>query len=176
MTKIDMTKIHSTDAIALLEQFHVDARVYEELEKDGSIFLIEIENQELFFSLIWHEIEASRLLTPPGKSRTLEDVGGRFSENGHTFSQLATNFGKLPTEHNPNWFSGLEEMDNNFDYDKFGYIILTSATSEESKQSPKGSFYIYDGSHKSLVLAKKLKNGEIAFRPIKCFLLLPRRN
>ena len=33
-----------------------------------------------FLSLIWHEIDASRLLTPKNKSRTVQDVAQRMEE------------------------------------------------------------------------------------------------
>lgn len=154
---------------------HVGSRVLDEIKNIGSIFQFEIEDEETFLSLIWHEIDASRLFTPQGESRTLKDVAQRFIDNKISYSKLATNFGLPSDQHNPNWFSNCQKINDNFDYEEFGFIVLTPPTNEEVKQSSNGTFYIFDGSHKSFILATKLLKGELTFKSLNCFLLLPRR-
>jgi hypothetical protein len=53
--------------------------------------------------------------------------------------------------------------------------VAVAANDEERTQSPFGSFYVYDGAHKSLALARHLRVGEATYRPVECLLLVPRR-
>ena len=56
-----------------------------------------------------------------------------------------------------------------------GFISVVPANDKEREQTPSGSFYIYDGMHKSLVLAVKLLQKEIDYQKIELLYLLPRR-
>jgi len=67
-------------------------------------------------------------------------------------------------------------MDKAFDFGKFGLVVLTVLTESEQRESPAGTYYIYDGVHKTIVLAEKLLRGEIKFKPIRVLLLTPRRS
>ena len=126
-----------------------------------------------FLSLIWHEIDASRLLTPWKKSRMIQDVAGRVVTEKHTFQLLSTNLGLTCDLHDPIWFRPCYKIDSEFDYDRFGIIWLVLANKGERDQSPPGTYYIYDGCHRSLVLGKRLLEGE-EYHSVKAILICPR--
>jgi len=153
----------------------VDKRLLDEIKK-GDLYLIPLEDEHSFFSLIWHAIDDSRILTPQGQSRTLHDVTQRLIDNNYNFTALSSDLGLNSKQHNPKWFDKCKKINDNFDIDKFGWIAVTPATEDELRSSPKGTFYIYDGTHKSLVLAKRLLDKNIYFTPLECLLLIPRRN
>lgn len=153
---------------------HVDGRLIDEVKALKMVFfLIILEDKESFLSLIWHEIDASRLLTPGG-SRTLRDIAQRMMDQSLTFEVLAKGPGLPDSQHDPGWFKKCVNIDTRFDYDRFGWIIVVPATSHERDQSPYGTFYIYDGCHKALVLSKRLLCNEIRFQPVEALLLVPR--
>jgi len=156
--------------------YNVDERLISEVEKPGSLYLLNIEDKDTFYSLIWHEIDATRILTPANRPRTLYDIANRIAENKYTFTQLAQNMGQQNSEHCPKWFKNCVLINAQFDFSKFGWITLVLANDQERRQSPEGTFYIYDGAHKTLVLAKKLLLGEIRYQPIEALLLVPRRS
>lgn len=175
-----MKKIDQKDAIKKLKDhqangFHVDSRLLEEVKKDGDYFLIHLINKESFFSLIWQEIDYSRLLTPPGKPRCLFDVGNRFIKCDYSFEQLSEPMQLSANQHNHQWFKNCISINSDFDYKKFGLITIVPAKDCERTQSPKGTFYIYDGIHKSLVLAVKILRKEIDYQEIEALLMIPRR-
>src|SRR5688572_2944354 len=84
--------------------FHVDSRLLEQVKNDGSIYLLRLADERSFLSLIWQEINATRLLTPSGGSRTLFDVATRFIKNGYTFGGLSKDMGIARDQHQPEWF------------------------------------------------------------------------
>jgi hypothetical protein len=175
-----MEEIPRSTAIAHLREherrgFHVDTRVLDQVGAPGDLYLWRIESSNAFLSLIWQARDGSRLFTPSGQSRTLHDVGRRVLETGLTFSQLASNLDLPPTLHNPSWFTPCERIDNAFDYAAFGYVIVTSALPEELNESPTGSWYIYDGAHKTLVLAERLLAKQQEFVSLQALVLTPRR-
>ena len=67
------------------------------------------------------------------------------------------------------------DIDRAFDYDKVGFVALTTLNEPEPRESPVGSYYLYDGVHKSIVLAKRLLRGETRYEPVQVLLLTPRR-
>jgi hypothetical protein len=79
-----------------------------------------------------------------------------------------------PSVHNPGWFERCIEMDAAFEYERFGRVAVVLPTDSERRQSLFGSFYIYDGVHRTLVLAKRLLSGQIHFRPLIALMLVPR--
>jgi hypothetical protein len=101
--------------------------------------------------------------------------GGRLRQRGHTFEALAGDLGLPREEHNPEFFKPCVEIDSCFDWRRFGWVAVVAANDEDRRQSPLGSFYVFDGAHKSLVLAKRLLAGETAYRPVEALLLVPRR-
>ena len=66
-------------------------------------------------------------------------------------------------------------IDDRFDYSNVGCISLTPLNETESRETPSGTYYIYDGVHKSIVIAKKLLRRELGYRPLGALLLVPRR-
>jgi hypothetical protein len=154
---------------------HVDGRLIDEVKALKMVFfLLILEDKESFLSLIWHKIDASRLLTLPNSSRTLRDIAQRMIDQSLTFEVLATDLGLPSSQHDPGWFKKCVDIDAEFDYDRFGWIIVVPATDHEHNQSPYGTFYIRDGCHKTLVLSKRLLCNETRFQPIESLLLVPR--
>jgi hypothetical protein len=154
--------------------FHVDSRLIKELNH-GDIFSLVLDDADSFFSLIWQEIDASRLLTPQRQARTLKDVASRFVGGKYSFEDLAK-CQELPTQqHQSAWFEKCLPISKNFSYDKFGFITVVPANDSEQRQSPTGTFYIFDGAHKTLVLSVLLITNQIRYKPIQAVLLIPRR-
>lgn len=129
-----------------------------------------------FLSLIWHEIDASRLLTPKNESRAVRDVAERMIERRYTFQSLSRNQGLPLNQHDPEWFHKCWVIDRDFDFDKFRPIWLVIANDDEKSKAPASAkFYIYDGCHRSLVLGKRLLTGESKYeQQVKVILISPR--
>lgn len=155
--------------------FHIDSRLMKEVNNEGSFYIIDLEDEESFYSLIWQESDPARLLTPAGKSRRLKDVATRFIQNKYSFEQLSQSLGLPVDQHDPKWFKKCIPINAGFKYENFGLLAIVPANDGERKQCPNGSFYIYDGIHKSLVLSVKLFRKEIEYEKIEALLLLPRR-
>ncbi len=153
---------------------HVDPRLLAELSRPGDLFLITLDDVDSFLSLIWQESDPARLLTPRTEPRTLRDVVERLRKLGHSLERLRADLGLPRTEHHPEWFEPCARIDAAFDYERFGRLAVVPATDGERAQSLRGSFYVFDGMHKSLVLAKRLLADEVEFRPIEALLLVPR--
>jgi hypothetical protein len=153
---------------------HINKRLFKAVDKSKALFRITLKDSATFLSLILQEIDSSRLLTPKKESRILCDVINRMCENSWTFEKLSSNLGLPKQQHDPKWFRKCFEIDENFDFERFGWITIVSAKDSEQTQSPKGSFYIYDGTHKSLVLSKRLLQKETEFQPIEALYILPR--
>ena len=155
---------------------HVDSRLLKEIERPGQLYLVRLEDEATFFSLIWQESDPARLLTPNDQSRTLHDVANRLIHSGYTFESLTKSLGLPLNQHHPEWFERCVPIDGAFDFNQFGWIAVEAANDGERKQSPCGSFYIFDGMHKTLVLAKRLMKKETVFQPIDALYLIPRRD
>ena len=153
---------------------HVNEHLFKAVDSSNALFLISLEDKATFLSLIWQTINQSRLLTPNYESRILYDVTKRMLENSWTFKKLSANLGLPKNQHNPEWFRTCFEIDKKFDFERFGWITIVPAKNCEQTESPKGSFYIYDGVHKSLVLSKRLLRNETEFQPIEALYILPR--
>jgi hypothetical protein len=154
---------------------HVDKRLIEQAKKSGtSFFLFTLEDKESFLSLIWHEIDESRLLTPNGSPRSLRDIAQCMINNRYTFENISINLNLPRNQHDPEWFEKCIHIHNQFEYKRFGWITIVPATDHERQQTPHGTFYIYDGCHKALVLGKLLLCNDIEFKSVEVLLLLPR--
>jgi hypothetical protein len=174
-----MREIQKDEVLSKLELMefkgnHIDERLFRAVDKSENMFLITLKDSEYFLSLIWQEIDDSRLLTPKGESRILHDVAKRMLENYWTFEKLSSNLGLTKKQHNPKWFETCIEIDRDFDVDRFGWVTVVPANYNERNQSPKGKFYIYDGTHKTIVLSKRLLKKETEFQPIEALYILPR--
>jgi hypothetical protein len=154
---------------------HVDERLIREVQAPGSLYTVSFEDQATFLSIIWQECDRTRILTPGG-SRTLMDVAGRMVDNSWTFSSLCNHMGFEPAWHDPAAFQKFEAISSSFDLDAFDFIAVTPATDSERQQSPRGTLYIFDGVHRSLVLAHRLMTNQSKYRAIEGLLLTPRRN
>jgi (2Fe-2S) ferredoxin len=155
---------------------HVDTRLQDTIGKPGNQFLLRLEDEESFLSLIWHEIDSARLLTPKGQPRTLGDVADRLLRDHYTFTSLTRSLGLPSHQHYPDWFKRCLQIDGEFDFRHFGWVAVVAANDAERQQSPLGTFYIYDGAHKALVLAKRLLKKETVYQPIEALYLVPRRH
>ena len=146
-----------------------------ELGADNTIlFESELAAEKEFTSLVWHEVDKSRLLTPPSCSRTVSDVVVRLIETGYSFEDLSRDLGLLADQHDPEWFRVCCKIYNNFDYDKFKCqpIWLRRLKLSEKEQSPQGNFYILDGCHRTLVLGKLLREeNKIRYESSKAILI-----
>jgi hypothetical protein len=152
---------------------HVDSRLIASIREAESLYLFCLHDEDSFLSIIWQEINSTRLLTPKGQPRTLKEIGDRLRA-WHGFPHLASALDLPSTEHCPSWFDRCIQIDKAFDYDHFGWISVVHPTDGERNQSPGGSFYIYDGAHRAVVLAKRLIAKESIFQPVTALLIVPR--
>jgi hypothetical protein len=153
---------------------HVDERLTQAVKGSGSLFLFTLEDEASFLSLIWQEIDPTRLLTPRGQPRTLGDVANRMLQNSWTFSSLCNPMGLHPTQHDPGAFRSFEALDADFDISKFDLLAVVPANDSERRQSPHGTFYIFDGVHRSLVLAHRVLSRQVDYHPVEALLITPR--
>jgi hypothetical protein len=174
-----MRRIDSEQARRFLEEHRladnkVDPTLIEAIAHGRELYLLRLEDQVSFLSLVWYQAPAVRLLVPDGEPRTLRDVAQRLIQRGHSFQALCNNSALPSGEFEPGFFKPCLEIDVGFDFRRFGWIAVVAAADEERAQSPLGSFYIYDGLHKSLVLAKRLLAGETTYQPVEALYLVPR--
>jgi hypothetical protein len=154
---------------------NVDSRLYQQIDEPGSLDFWHLASESEFLALIWQARDDSRLLTPPGRPRTLGAVAERMIDQRYTFDRLASDFGLPRSVHNPDWFAPCRDIYNHFDGALFDFVALTPATSAERNENPQSSWYIYDGAHKTLVLAYRLLAREYLYQPVETLLLSPRR-
>jgi hypothetical protein len=152
---------------------HVDERLFGAIRGSQALYKISLSDAESFHSLIWQERAETRLLTPRGQPRTMRDISCRLRHFGG-LTNLASTLDVPQNQHNPEWFRTCVLIDKAFDFSRFGWISIAQPTDGERHQSPAGSFYIYDGVHRTLVLAKRLLTGETDFKPISALLIVPR--
>jgi hypothetical protein len=154
---------------------HIDDRLIREVHAPGEIHLFAIQSQTDFLRLIWQASDSTRLLTPFGAPRTLGHVAARMVNNGWTFSSLCHLIGLPESVHNPRAFEKFKMIDEAFDSGEFGFLGLTPAVPSEQRESPTGTYYLYDGVHRSIVLAYRVLIGKSPYFPVECLLLSPRR-
>ena len=158
-----------------VEQGHrVDSRIYRLLYEQNPVYATVIETQEEFLKLIFHEGCPSRLLTPAEQPRSLEDVVNRMENMNLTFETLTHDLSHDRYYHHPEWFSQCVQINSAFTYDYFSPIFLTDSTDLELFQTPGSPFHIYDGTHRSLVLAWKIIKEGFQYERIRAYLFRPR--
>lgn len=148
--------------------FHVDSRLFREVEKPGDMCVLCLQDTDAFLGLVWQSIDAARPLVPIGEPRSLRDCASRLSAFGWDFKSLV--------EAGHSWFSKCVGIDASFDYSSLGWIAITPCNPSEKRETPGSTYYIYDGVHKSIVLAKKLLKNEVDYQPLEALLLTPRRS
>src|SRR5216684_3250641 len=168
MNKTDAASVRSILEKHQASGLHVDERLWRELDQPGEMFLDFLATREEFLRLVWQSIDATRPLTPVGEPRTLFDCASRLSTFGWEFQRLV--------QAGFEWFRPCVDIDKAFDYGKVGLVALTPLTESEKRETARGNFYIYDGVHKSIVLAKRLLRGETEYEPVQVLLLTPRRS
>jgi hypothetical protein len=167
MTKVDAATVRPILARHEVLGFHVDCRLWSEIDQPGEMFLDILATREEFLRLVWQSSPATRPLTPVGKPRTLLDCARRLAQFGWEFKPLV----QLRFE----WFRSCVDIDKSFDHRNVGLVALTLLIESERCDTPAGSYYIYDGVHKCIVLAKRLLCGETTYNPVQVLLLAPRR-
>jgi hypothetical protein len=167
-----LSRLHDREA----RGHHVDARLIQAVMGPGSLFLLTLDDEQSFLSLIWQEIDPTRLLTPRGLPRTLGDVAGRMVEHAWTFASLSQPMGLPPTQHLPAAFESFERINSEFDFAEFDFVAVMAANDSERRQSPHGTFYIYDGVHRTLVLAHRILTKQSLYQPVEILLITPRRD
>jgi len=150
------------------EGFNVDTRLLREVQGPGQMYVLSLPDTTAFFGLVWQSINDARPLVPLGQPRTLRDCASRLAAFEWRFDKLV--------EAGYPWFRKCVEIDSVFDYSNFSWMALTPCNSSELQETPVGTYYIYDGVHKSIVLAKKLLKSEIKYRPLEALFLTPRRS
>jgi hypothetical protein len=155
---------------------HVDDRMIQAVKVEGSLFLFTLDDEQWFLSLIWQEIDPTRLLTPRGLPRTLADVANRMIEQSWTFASLSRPMGLPSTQHLPAAFESYNKLDSAFDFAEFDFIAVMAANDSERRQSPDGTFYIYDGVHRTLVLAHRILTKQSLYQPVEILFITPRRD
>ncbi len=156
---------------------HVDSRVKRRLAEGCPVVIEVIEDQDRFLQLLYHDNQkVSGFLTPYHQPRTLRDVVRRMNDTKLNFNSIAEVSDKIPPElHRPDWFNKcLDIYTKGLTFEDFGCLFLMDLVDEEQRWSPSAFSSIYDGTHRSLVLAWLLMNKEINFHPIKCFIFRPR--
>jgi hypothetical protein len=155
--------------------FHVDSRLIHSITKSGRSPVVSLElNETEFLDLQFHANDASRLLTPHGESRTLRDCVRRMEQQHWTFMNLISDLGLSTVVHHPSWFNPCQEIYSSFSYDNFFSIFALPLTEDERQYTPTGSYSIYDGTHKSLVLAYKILVEGFIYKPILMYLFSDR--
>lgn len=149
-----MNQMHAIDKTDVLHRllsrrqsgFSVDDRLIKEIHEPGDLFLITLNSQKQFLNLVWQSTSATRPLTPIGSSRTLADCACRLEKFNWSFSELQRN--------GYSWFERCISLDAAFDFAKFDWIALVPMNQHERQENPLGNYYIFDGVHKTIVLAK----------------------
>jgi hypothetical protein len=168
MKKVDAVTVRSILDRHEASGFHVDDRLRGEVYKPGEMFLDTLATREEFLRLVWQSIDDTRPLVPVGAPRTLSDCAQRLLQYGWKFQALLDLGFK--------WFEKCVDIDVGFDYAKVGLVALTPLIEPERRETPAGSYYIYDGVHKSIVLAKRLLQRQTGYESVQVLLLTPRRS
>lgn len=148
--------------------FHVDSRLLQAIFQPGQLSLLTLETEDEFLRLVWQAVDETRPLTPKAQPRSVKDCAFRLRFFGWSFEALVG--------HGFPWFQKCADIDLAFDFGKVGWIAVTPLLAGEQKETPHGSYYIYDGVHKSIVLAKRLLCRELHYCAMEVLLLEPRRH
>jgi len=146
---------------------HFSDRLRTEVDNPGERILVRAPTANEFFMLLWQSDSNTRPLAPEGEPRTVRDCAMRLAGYGWRFQNLVSL---------TDWFQRCAAIDENFDYSMLCWIVITPLITEERRVTPDATFYIFEGVHRSIVLAKRLLMREERYRPIDFLLLCPRRH
>lgn len=163
-------KVHTEDG------HHIDGRVRLLLEAGNPVEQISLTSPEEFLRLQFHANDASRLLTPACKPRTLKDVIDRMIVSNWNFELLTSTLDGFDRScHHPEWFEQCRWIEQTgFSFESFGSIFLMDLVHDEASQSPLANYSLYDGTHRSLVLASRVVQSSALYQPINAFVFRPR--
>ena len=101
--------------------FNIDSRLLKSVLKANKspVSKLVFDTKEEFLLLQFHDNSASRLLTPPGRSRTLADCVEQMVKFGWTFEKLWQGLGLSNDIHNPDWFRPCLKIYDQFSYNNF---------------------------------------------------------
>lgn len=128
-----------------------------------AIYLIKVENEDFFYSLLYNDGPSSKIITPTKEPRCLRDVVQRLDRMNLSFSSLAKQ--AHPGQYDPDFFKTCEHILTHFEPNQFDYLCVMHTTDYEKKYSPAASFYLCDGNHRALVLAYMLYKKRKRFNP-----------
>ena len=152
-----------------------DTRFQEQL-RQGEHFGLHLD-QHSFMSLVWLEGNVNRTLTKD-TDRTLFDAVRNLLAKEWTFELLADQHRRVEGQYEPEWFGGCVGACREIlagELRGLGVLGLTVLNSSECERSPTGSFYIYDGNHRSIAYAYLVETGKVKFESVPAILMTPRR-
>ena len=173
MKKLSTEQVSARFAEREAAGHHVDGRLKRRLNRDTDFYEIVFDDQDSFLSIIWQCISDVQIVAPPGEPRDLRSVANRIVKAGWSFARLASDPPISKGTHDPKWFDICFKIDRDFSYQDFGEIAIRPLNEHEEKSNPRGTFYIHDGNHKTLVLATKLLRQEVDFSPITALYVRP---
>jgi hypothetical protein len=163
---------------------NVDSRIVRYVQNarndNRRLFELVLAAKEDFLSLVWPYFDDGHILTPLNQPRTLRHVAERLRNSGASFSDLAcghtrAGFPWSSKDFFQRWWDGCRTLDANWTFERMSTLALVQTTSGERLGAPSSRFYIYDGLHRTMVLASRLLgDSQHDFRPVNCLLLEPR--
>lgn len=72
------------------------------------------------------------------------------------------------------FFARFGPLLSDFEWGRFGSLELRQPVEHERRESPTGTFYIANGSHRALALVWLVERGEVPFRPLPAFVVQAR--
>lgn len=172
-----MKLVSRDDVIMLLERQGALGNSFLKQTVAGAsdFYLFRIEDEALFYSLVWHYHRHTKVLTPGtwlgGKVYSVGDVAERFLSLKSSFSDYVAT--KAEGVYTPTWFENCERIYENFSWDEFGVLAVQPMNNAERRDCPRGTFRLIDGAHRTLSLAVLLREKKIAFQPIECVFVIP---
>ena len=150
-----------------------------------------LDTEDDFLRLVWMDSEnilGSEMfnqLTPRNEPRTLKNVVERIRNNypydspHNIFEALNHKLSLLKqVEHkerslwsgksaNTMWFENCIIINGTFDHRLIGELWVRDLLTHELEQSPEGTYYIEDGSHRALVYALNLEFNAVEYMPVR---------
>ena len=157
---------------------YVNQRMIETIDHARQCFLTTIESPEYLLQLVFHYHKNSQVLTPKrwwggGRLYPMVWVIEFMRSNQWHFEDLAKK--QLHNLHSQDYqtefFEICCDIYKNFDYNKFGHLVLRPLNLAEFIDCPSSTYRVIDGMHRALVLAYKSYENRDFFQPIPAFLI-----